>query len=655
MSANFYPATTNRVSNAQSLSRLLYQVHADGGTIQQLQGQLSTGRRVLRPSEDPAAAIRAMAAQRGQEFKQQVLSNIDSANTILAASETSLAQVQNLLNEARAIAVESAGNTLSAGERTANAVQIRETLSKLVELGNSRFRDQFLFAGGRVVDRPFGGGAGSVHFGGSDDSLHTVSDYHALFAANITAQEAFGVRSEHLTGSVDLRPALVPTQRLAEINGGDGFRGGAILLRDSNHSVEIDLAAAHTLEDVVRAIESRHLGGRELSVSITGNALRVEYTDGLGGLLTIADVGAGQAAKSLGIVTDTMVSTSPVTGTDLSPQLTRLTLLSSLFDGAGLPSGAEFTLRQNGRDFTISTTGLHTVEDLLNRIEQSGARVKATLDGRTNTLSVQSLESGTALSIGEAGGNLASLLGLRSMDLSTPVSQLNFGTGIYGHAGTPDLLITRTDGSPLAIDLDGVQTIEDVLERINNHLDNTDPALRVTASLAATGNGIELRAAAGGQALSITNHGGSQAARGLGFLPPGATLRTGVTVGGESVITGDDVSGVEVEGAFTTLIRLAQAIESSDTGAMERLVSRLDSDLQRVASSRAVVGARQRSAEDLAARTEEQRIQLKAEESKEIEADLASVISELAGRQAAYQASLQLMGRLTQISLFNFL
>ncbi len=86
------------------------------------------------------------------------------------------------------------------------------------------------------------------------------------------------------------------------------------------------------------------------------------------------------------------------------------------------------TLRQNGQDYIVNTSGMETVEDLINGIEASGARVQAALDSTGKYFSIQSTESGTTLSIGETagGGNLATRLGVRTLDNSTPVSRLNF-------------------------------------------------------------------------------------------------------------------------------------------------------------------------------------------------------------------------------------
>ena len=655
MSSSFYPATVGRVSTQQSITRLLFQVHADEGAIQKLQTQLSTGRRIERPSEDPGAAIRALAAQRSLEFKGQVLGNLQSANTVLGASEATLAQAQAVLNDMRGLAVESSGNLLSTEERTANADQIRNAIQRLVELGNSRFRDQYLFAGSDVNSPPLQVVGEAVRFSGTEHALDTITDIGATLAANIGADETFGTRSDHIVGTIDLNPALQTQTPLSDLNSGFGIRAGSIALSDGASMVEIDLSHAYSIEDVVNGIESQQLSGRDLIVNVTATGLTVDYADALGGTLRITEVGSGMTANDLGIRTSSGVSSAPVVGSDLNVLTTTQTRLSQLFGGAGIPNGSTFVIEQDGQDYTISTSGLTTVEDLINTIEASGARVRASLDASGKYFTIQSVESGTTLSIGEAGGTLATQLGVRTFDLGTPVSRLNFGQGIFTGNGSQDLKIQRTNGTTLSVDLSGVQSVGDVILRINSHVDNFTAGLRIIASLNPNGNGLVLTAPTGAQQIRIENAGGSQAAWGLGLVPTSQTSASGATVGTNSVLTGLDVSGIEVEGTFTTLLRLEDAVRSGDTKQMERLVNSLDADIQRLSLSRGVVGTRQQDVSNLQSRTEDQSIQLKELEANEIEADLATVISNLQSRQAALQASLQLMGQSSKMSLFDFI
>ena len=106
--STLYPAVSGRMTVPLAVNRMLFQVHADQSAIMDLQLQLSTGRRFLTPSQAPSSAIKVLAAQRQQEFRAQTEVNLKSAEGILVASETSLAQAQAILNEMRSVALEAA-------------------------------------------------------------------------------------------------------------------------------------------------------------------------------------------------------------------------------------------------------------------------------------------------------------------------------------------------------------------------------------------------------------------------------------------------------------------------------------------------------------------------------------------------------------------
>jgi flagellar hook-associated protein 3 FlgL len=652
---DFYPAIAGRTSTQLSTSRLLFQIHHDQSAIQTLQTQLSTGRRIVNPSDDPSAAIRALSAQRQLEYKQQVDDNLQSADVILSASESTLAQAHSILNEMRGVAVLASGNTLSDDELDALGSQVQAAIQKLAELGNSKFRDQYIFSGNNVTESPFEYAEDSVRFKGNAFELQTISDYSSTLSANVTANDAFGAKSAKVIGSVDLNPAIAADTPLANLNRGEGIRRGAISLSNGLEVVEVDLSSAHNISDVIEQIEATSIGTRNFQVTLTANGLTVGFSDGLGGLLRIQEVGSGNAAADLGINNSLATPAAPVLGSDLNPVLTNTTKLSQLLNGAGIALGESFQIQQGDKTYAISTNGLDTVEDLLNRIQLSGAQVQASIDKNGRSISIQSIESGTALSIGEAGGNLAQQLGIRTFSLDTQVKDLNFGQGIFAAESGPDLIFTRSDGTPMSVSLTGVQTVGNVISRINNHVDNFSPTTRIVASLSTTGNGIVLTAPTGAAPISVQNAGGSQAAWGLGLIARDQQITTGTNSGSSNVIQGTDVSGIEVEGTFTSLIRMRQAIEVGRPEDLIRITAALDADLQRMSLARSFIGTRQQSIGNIIDLSAEQQLQLKQIESDELDADLASVISELSSREAALQASLQLMGQTTRQTLFDYI
>jgi flagellin-like hook-associated protein FlgL len=103
------------------------------------------------------------------------------------------------------------------------------------------------------------------------------------------------------------------------------------------------------------------------------------------------------------------------------------------------------------------------------------------------------------------------------------------------------------------------------------------------------------------------------------------------------------------------LVRLREAIQNKDSVAVGRAVELVDQDLQRLSLTRGSLGVQQQRIDNLKEIQETTRIELKADESRNLDTDLAKAITDLTARQAAYEASLRLLANSSQLTLFNYL
>jgi flagellar hook-associated protein 3 FlgL len=220
-------------------------------------------------------------------------------------------------------------------------------------------------------------------------------------------------------------------------------------------------------------------------------------------------------------------------------------------------------------------------------------------------------------------------------------------------AFVPDFTIVANDGTNpvnLVIDASGAETVQDVLDLINNHTSNNTAGIAVVAQLNAAGNGIQI-VDTNARPLTITAAEGSQAAEYLGLLPAGATTTTDAA----GTITGVDRNYRETSSVFTTLVRLKEAIAANDINAMNRAIEGIDADIERVTFARADVGARQQSLTITQHNLEDEDVQLRGALSEEIEVDIIEAISNLTARQVSLEASLKTTANILQLSLLNFL
>ena len=138
---------------------------------------------------------------------------------------------------------------------------------------------------------------------------------------------------------------------------------------------------------------------------------------------------------------------------------------------------------------------------------------------------------------------------------------------------------------------------------------------------------------------------------GLGYVVDG----TSSTITAANTIDGSDVNKKETQGIFTSLIRLRQALETNDSAGIERAMGMLDTSTQQLNFSHAELGARQQGLDAMKDRLGTENIELNNVLSNEYDADITQVISQLAGQQTTFQASLKATASILQMTLLNYL
>ena len=85
--------------------------------------------------------------------------------------------------------------------------------------------------------------------------------------------------------------------------------------------------------------------------------------------------------------------------------------------------------------YTLDTSSATTVEDLLNLLNGSDAGLLAEINKNRTGINVRSRLSGADFSIGENGGQTATLLGIRTLVDETRLDEMNFGFGVMDYQG----------------------------------------------------------------------------------------------------------------------------------------------------------------------------------------------------------------------------
>jgi flagellar hook-associated protein 3 FlgL len=148
-----------RVTSRTMSNTALRGLQSSLGRTQDLQNQLSSGRRVNRPADDPAATATAMKLRSERTANQQYQRNVDDAKGRLNVADSSLTQLSERIRRAQELVLSANNGALGADSRSAIAAELRSIGEEVVGLYNTSWLGRPVFGGtvaGSVAVQPNG-------------------------------------------------------------------------------------------------------------------------------------------------------------------------------------------------------------------------------------------------------------------------------------------------------------------------------------------------------------------------------------------------------------------------------------------------------------------------------------------------------------------
>lgn len=656
------PPSFSRVPTLMASQLMSSNVLSSSRALLDTQLQLASGRAISRPSDDAIGSGALGVLDEMIERREQLGRNLSHADAVLATMDSALGEASELLLEAKGIGFSEIGAGSSADARAAQATVVGALLDQFISLANREYQGIHFFGGEATARPPIEERLNGLAYVGTNGGMATDLGMALPIDITMGGDVVFGAVSGRVQGDHDLDPDLTDATRLSDLNGarGLGVEPGTLLVTvtPAGDDLTVDLSSADTISDVVTLLNDALGAGTAAIDPVNETALQI--TPPAGVTLDISDDGTGFTAADLGIV-GTFAGPAGGVGGDLNARLTPRTELSSLEDaGLGVPLGT-IRIENAGQQRDVDLSSAKTIEDVQNAIAALRIGARLEIDAAGDRLDLVNTISGGQLSVGEVGGSTATELGIRSFAGTTALSDFNHGEGVQiisesvdPATGLPDptrdldFQVALHDGRTFEVDLAGAETVDDVLTAINDAATTAGVVVpgEFTAGLATTGNGLVLTdGTAGGTDLSVTALNGSFAARDLGLL--GTTS--------SATLAGTDRATVAVDGVFSHLIALRDALLNNDTNGISFATSRLEADIERTASARAEVGGRARRVADAAYRQEDLMIQDESIRSQIRDLDYTKAAVRFSMLQQQLQAGLTTTAQVSSLSLLDFL
>jgi len=212
-----------RVATNSASEAVLAQLNKLSLRQSQLQTQAATGQRIFQPEDDPAAVGRLLGLENERRQILQFQSNATRALELSQSSFSGIKEIKKLSDRAGELVTLGAGAS-SPDAFKAYSKEVNQLIEQAVQLGNTKFRNDYLFAGTAVTTQPYDDSnrnpAGELltvaYAGNASQSNVQLSEYSSI-APGTTSATNNGLAS-FITNLISLRDALA-TGSSASVSG----------------------------------------------------------------------------------------------------------------------------------------------------------------------------------------------------------------------------------------------------------------------------------------------------------------------------------------------------------------------------------------------------------------------------------------------------
>jgi flagellar hook-associated protein 3 FlgL len=250
----------------------------------QLQKQVATNQRIFLPSDDPAAVGRMLSISNEQNQLGQFNLNIGVASNLVQASYSGLKGLNGLASRASELATLGAG-VISDETAAAYGSELDQLIEQAVQFGNTRFGNDYLYAGTALDTVPFEAardGAGhitSVAYNGDMASAPIRLSETASIAPRTSGATNVGIR-DFINQLVTLRDALNTNDGAAVTAAGSALETALdplVSAISENGAVQLRIEVAQAQQSA-RADSLEQLASSEADVDLAGTMVKLSQS-----------------------------------------------------------------------------------------------------------------------------------------------------------------------------------------------------------------------------------------------------------------------------------------------------------------------------------------------------------------------------------------
>ena len=203
-----------RITQSMITRNALYRVQQNRTRMSEIQNRIATGKKVMKPSDDPTQFARAERFEAVLAQNDQYLNKIRHANNWINNSVSLLEQLNDIVLEGRDVANRGADGQSDAEIRSTLASKLDSLISETVAIANSQYLGKSVFAGTDTkTANPFIYASGVVSYIGNDQYM--TRSYSETISVTINTSGQDLMNTGIFNAMTDLRDNLLADDEAA--------------------------------------------------------------------------------------------------------------------------------------------------------------------------------------------------------------------------------------------------------------------------------------------------------------------------------------------------------------------------------------------------------------------------------------------------------
>jgi flagellar hook-associated protein 3 FlgL len=182
-----------RVTPQMVSQRFIKNVHKSNEGIANLQGQISSGRKFEKISDNPSVTLQGLNHRSSLMQIEQYQKNVKDGTDWLLATDDALGGATDVLQRVRELMIQASSDTLGEDVRKNMAKEINTLKEQLGNLANTTFGDRYLFSGADTTKAPYENGI--LTSTGPSGMVWNIGQGQNV-KINLSADSAFGMETD---------------------------------------------------------------------------------------------------------------------------------------------------------------------------------------------------------------------------------------------------------------------------------------------------------------------------------------------------------------------------------------------------------------------------------------------------------------------------